>query len=34
VRERVRAGASVRWRVPDAVARYIAAERLYLDQGR
>jgi nicotinate-nucleotide adenylyltransferase len=32
VRGRVRAGASVRWRVPDAVARYIAAERLYLDQ--
>ena len=34
VRARVRAGAPVRWRVPDAVARYIAAERLYLDQGR
>ena len=32
VRARVRAGQSVRWRVPDAVARYIAAERLYLDQ--
>ncbi len=32
VRARLRAGASVRWRVPDAVARYIAAERLYLDQ--
>lgn len=34
VRARVRAGATVRWRVPDAVARYIAAERLYLDQER
>jgi nicotinate-nucleotide adenylyltransferase len=34
VRARVRAGASVRWRVPDAVARYIATEQLYLDQGR
>jgi nicotinate-nucleotide adenylyltransferase len=34
VRARVRAGRSVRWRVPDAVARYIAAERLYLDQER
>ncbi len=34
VRARVRAGASLRWRVPDAVARYIAAERLYLDQQR
>jgi len=34
VRARVRAGASVRWRVPDAVARYIAAGRLYLDQER
>jgi nicotinate-nucleotide adenylyltransferase len=32
VRARVRAGASIRWRVPDAVARYIAAERLYFDQ--
>jgi nicotinate-nucleotide adenylyltransferase len=32
VRARVRAGLPVRWRVPDAVARYIAAERLYLDQ--
>lgn len=34
VRARVLSGAPVRWRVPDAVARYIAAERLYLDQGR
>lgn len=34
VRARVRAGAPVRWRVPDAVAHYIAAERLYLDEGR
>ncbi|HEU5169880.1 MAG TPA: nicotinate-nucleotide adenylyltransferase [Gemmatimonadales bacterium] len=33
VRARVRAGAPVRWRVPDAVAGYIAAEGLYLDQG-
>jgi nicotinate-nucleotide adenylyltransferase len=33
IRARVRSGASVRWRVPDAVARYIAAERLYLDPG-
>ena len=34
VRARVRAGASIRWRVPEAVARYIAAERLYFDQER
>jgi nicotinate-nucleotide adenylyltransferase len=34
VRNRVRAGASVRWRVPDAVERYIAAERLYLEHER
>jgi nicotinate-nucleotide adenylyltransferase len=34
VRTRVRNGASIRWRVPEEVARYIAAERLYLDQGR
>jgi nicotinate-nucleotide adenylyltransferase len=34
IRARVRAGGSVRWRVPDAVARYIAAERLYLDEER
>ncbi len=34
VRARVRAGTTVRWRVPDAVARYIASERLYLDQER
>jgi nicotinate-nucleotide adenylyltransferase len=33
VRARVRDGASIRWRVPEAVARYIAAERLYFDQG-
>jgi nicotinate-nucleotide adenylyltransferase len=32
VRARGRAGASIRWRVPEAVARYIAAERLYFDQ--
>ena len=32
VRARVRAGASIRWRVPDAVARYIAAERLYFGE--
>jgi len=31
VRERVRAGKSIRWWVPDPVARYVAAERLYLD---
>ena len=34
VRARVRAGASIRWRVPEAVARYIAAERLYFAQER
>lgn len=31
VRERVRAGKTIRWWVPEAVARYVAAERLYLD---
>jgi nicotinate-nucleotide adenylyltransferase len=31
VRERVRAGKSIRWFVPDAVARYVAAQGLYLD---
>lgn len=31
VRERVRAGRPIRWLVPEAVARYVAAERLYLD---
>ncbi len=31
VRTRVRTGEPLRWRVPDAVARYITAERLYLD---
>ena len=31
VRERVRAGRSVRYWVPDAVAAYIARHRLYLD---
>ena len=34
VRNRVGAGAPVRWRVPDAVERYIATERLYLEQER
>jgi nicotinate-nucleotide adenylyltransferase len=34
VRARVRAGASIRWRVPEAVARYITAERLYFDLER
>lgn len=34
VRDRIRAGMPIRWRVPEAVARYIAAERLYFDQGR
>jgi nicotinate-nucleotide adenylyltransferase len=34
VRERVRAGKPIRYWVPDAVARYIAAERLYLDGER
>lgn len=32
VRARVRAGRPVRWLVPDAVERYIAAERLYLNE--
>jgi nicotinate-nucleotide adenylyltransferase len=32
VRERVRAGKPIRWLVPDAVARYISAGRLYLDE--
>jgi nicotinate-nucleotide adenylyltransferase len=31
IRRRVRAGRSVRYWVPDAVAEYIAAHRLYLD---
>lgn len=31
VRERVRAGKPIRWFVPDAVARYVVAEGLYLD---
>jgi nicotinate-nucleotide adenylyltransferase len=31
VRERVRTGKSIRWWVPDTVARYVAAEGLYLD---
>lgn len=31
VRARVRAGMSIRWWVPETVARYVAAERLYLD---
>ena len=31
VRERVRAGKPIRWWVPEAVARYVAAEGLYLD---
>ncbi|HTC24129.1 MAG TPA: nicotinate-nucleotide adenylyltransferase [Gemmatimonadales bacterium] len=31
VRDRVRAGRSIRWLVPDAVARYVVSERLYLD---
>jgi nicotinate-nucleotide adenylyltransferase len=33
VRERVRAGKPIRWLVPDAVARYISEERLYLNEG-
>jgi nicotinate-nucleotide adenylyltransferase len=33
VRERVRAGKPIRWLVPDVVVRYIAAERLYLNEG-
>jgi nicotinate-nucleotide adenylyltransferase len=32
VRTRVRTGRSIRWLVPDAVDRYIAAERLYLTE--
>lgn len=32
VRSRVRTGRSIRWMVPDAVDRYIAAERLYLTE--
>ena len=31
VRERVRRGQPIRWLVPEAVARYVAAEGLYLD---
>jgi nicotinate-nucleotide adenylyltransferase len=31
VRERVRQGLPIRWWVPEAVARYVAAEGLYLD---
>jgi nicotinate-nucleotide adenylyltransferase len=34
VRERVRAGASIRFLVPDAVARYVAEHRLYADEAR
>lgn len=34
VRERVRAGRSVRFLVPDAVARFIAERRLYIDEDR
>jgi nicotinate-nucleotide adenylyltransferase len=33
VRERVRAGKPIRWLVPEVVARYIATERLYLNEG-
>lgn len=32
VRARVRAGRPIRWLVPNAVDRYIAAERLYLNE--
>jgi len=32
IRERLRAGESIRFLVPDAVARYIAAHRLYADE--
>jgi len=34
VRDRVRAGESIRFLVPDAVARYIADRRLYADEDR
>ena len=34
IRERVRAGESIRFLVPDAVARYIADRRLYVDEDR
>ena len=33
IRERIRAGESIRFLVPDAVARYIAEHRLYVDEG-
>jgi nicotinate-nucleotide adenylyltransferase len=33
VRSRVRTGRPIRWLVPEAVDRYIAAERLYLTEG-
>lgn len=32
VRQRIRAGASIRFLVPDAVALYIVAHRLYVDE--
>jgi len=33
IRARVREGRSIRYWVPDAVAEYIAAHRLYRDEG-